>query len=50
MKEALQIIRMCIQTHVNLYGRIPTRQELAKQVGNLYIPFISDVLQEYAVA
>ena len=45
--EVLQTIRMCVQTHINLYGYLPTLSEMAKQV-DASLHLIQKVLCEYA--
>ena len=50
MSEKIQIIRMCIQTYINLYGKKPTVKELSQQLNSSYLQLIQMTLSDYAVA
>ena len=50
MSEKIQIIKMCIQTYINLYGKKPTVKELSQQLDSSYLQLIQMTLSDYAVA
>ena len=47
MNEVLQNIKMCIQTHINLYGYLPTLAEMLEQL-DAPAKLIQRELNEYA--
>ena len=49
MKESLQTIHMCIQTYLNLYGRLPSVQELTRQLGPSNLQLIKTAMNEHAL-
>ena len=42
--DQMQIVRMCIQTFFNLYGAMPSKQELLEWLGASYEGRIPDPL------
>ena len=50
MNEKLQLIRMCMQTYINLYGKKPTVSELSQQLDSSYLQLIQMILSGNAAA
>ena len=50
MIEKMQTVKMCIQTYLNLYGQMPTINELSQQLDTSYLQLIQSMLSEYATA
>ena len=46
----IQTVKMCIQTHVNLYGCKPTIQELSLQLDPTYQHIVKMMLSENHIA
>ena len=48
--ETIQKIRMCIKTFVNLYGRMPSVQDMIAWLGNAYENAVPEYMNNTAVA
>lgn len=48
--ETIQKIRMCIKTFVNLYGRMPSVQDMIAWLGNTYENAVPEYMNNTAVA
>lgn len=45
LREKMQKINMCVQTYINLYGQMPTLQEMVEWLGISYQPLLMKVLE-----
>lgn len=50
LREMTQRIRLCIRTYFNLYGSVPSEQEMVDWLGAAYANLISKCMGELAVA
>ena len=48
--EALQKIKMCIKTFLNLYGTMPSAQEMIEWLGNAYEKLVPEYMDHLSLA